>query len=81
MDEFGRSADLIICLDADTVLPRNAVGDWEKEFIADPDTESNGVRALPLGGSSSKFTMRGGDFLTRLQRAEFSRWTDSEAAT
>src|SRR3954452_5344259 len=74
-NEFGRNADMIVCLDADTVLPRNAVGDWEQEFVADADKSLTGVRALPLGGSSSKFTMRGGDFLTRLQRAEFSRWT------
>jgi biofilm PGA synthesis N-glycosyltransferase PgaC len=61
-----QNADLVICLDADTVLPPNAVGDWEAEFLADPE----------LGGSSSKFTMRGSDFLTRLQRAEFAKWTD-----
>lgn len=94
--EFGQQADLVICLDADTVLPPNAVADWEQEFVADarrggcaggahlleegghvPPLTRRGIRALPLGGSSSKFTMRGGDFLTRLQRAEFSRWTDT----
>ena len=62
-----QTADLVICLDADTVLPPNAVGDWEAEFRADPT----------LGGSSSKFTMRGTDMLTRLQRAEFAKWTDT----
>lgn len=64
---YAEHADLLICLDADTTLPANAVGDWEAEFEADP----------ALGGSSSKFTMLGGDFLTRLQRAEFSKWTDA----
>ena len=61
-----QTADLVICLDADTVLPPNAIADWESEFRADPR----------LGGSSSKFTMRGSDLLTRLQRAEFAKWTD-----
>jgi cellulose synthase/poly-beta-1,6-N-acetylglucosamine synthase-like glycosyltransferase len=104
--EYAQQADLVICLDADTVLPPNAVADWEQEFLADARRGSSaevgqvleergdvppltrrgtrphpltrrGIRALPLGGSSSKFTMRGEDFLTRLQRAEFSRWTDT----
>jgi cellulose synthase/poly-beta-1,6-N-acetylglucosamine synthase-like glycosyltransferase len=61
-----RTADLVVCLDGDTMLPANAIGDWEREFLADP----------ALGGSSSKFTMRGSDLLTRLQRAEFAKWTD-----
>lgn len=63
--KFAKDADVVICIDADTYLPPNAVGDWEKEMLADGK----------LGGSSSKFTMLGGDLLTRLQRAEFSRWT------
>jgi biofilm PGA synthesis N-glycosyltransferase PgaC len=67
---FCQDADLLVTLDADTVLPPNAVADWEQEFIAD----------RKLGGSSSKFTMPssgggGGNLLVRLQRAEFSRWT------
>jgi len=64
---FCQDADLVVTLDADTILPPNAVGDWEQEFLAD-DT---------LGGSSSKFTMPGNNFLVRLQRSEFSRWTDT----
>ncbi|MBA8792962.1 cellulose synthase/poly-beta-1,6-N-acetylglucosamine synthase-like glycosyltransferase [Friedmanniella endophytica] len=80
---YARDYDVIICLDADTVLPPNAVGDWEQEFLAEAATDRSRttrrvkVRDLPLGGSSSKFTMLGGDFLTRLQRAEFARWTDT----
>ena len=62
-----RDTDVVVCLDADTILPPNALGDWVAEMEADPD----------LGGSSSKFTMRGTDLLTALQRAEFARWTDS----
>lgn len=64
--QYGQDADVIVCLDADTALPPNAIADWEREMLEHPD----------LGGSSSKFTMLGGDLLTRLQRAEFAKWTD-----
>ena len=63
---FGRDADMVICLDADTFLPDNAVADWWSELEADPT----------LGGSSSKFTMQGSGLLVRLQKAESSAWTD-----
>lgn len=63
----GYDADVIICLDADTELPSNAVSDWEREMRADPT----------LGGSSSKFTMQQPGFLPRLQKAEFAKWTDT----
>ena len=66
-NEYARDADVVICLDADTILPPNAVGDWEKEMVADER----------LGGSSSKFTMLGPNFWTRLQRSEFAKWTDT----
>jgi len=94
--QYAQDADVVICLDADTVLPPNAIGDWEQEFVYDwarhgsqavtafagtgsspAPLRSRDIRELPLGGSSSKFTMLGKDFLTRLQRAEFSRWTDT----
>jgi cellulose synthase/poly-beta-1,6-N-acetylglucosamine synthase-like glycosyltransferase len=65
--EYCQDADIVVCLDADTSLPPHAIGDWAAEFRATP----------ALAGSSSKFTMRGGDVLTRLQRAEFARWTDT----
>lgn len=64
---YARDADVVVCLDADTWLPPNAVADWEKEMAAD-DT---------VGGSSSKFTMQGPGLLTRLQKAEFAAWTDT----
>lgn len=64
---YASEADIVICLDADTILPPNAIADWVKEFADDPN----------LAGSSSKFTMRGTDLLVRLQRAEFAKWTDS----
>lgn len=66
----AKDADIVVCLDADTILPPNAIMDWEKEFLKDASLKL-------MGGSSSKFTMLGGDFLTRLQRAEFARWTDT----
>lgn len=102
--KYARNADIVICLDADTVLPPNAVEDWVKElepdllreplprpWILDTLRHCFATRSLrplrealsvqisdqPLGGSSSKFTMLGNDFLTRLQRAEFARWTDT----
>lgn len=79
----AKDADIVICLDADTVLPPNAVKDWEEEFTDEPKVLPSPklrTRRQPLGGSSSKFTMLGTSFLTRLQRAEFSRWTDTALA-
>ncbi|WP_020107911.1 glycosyltransferase family 2 protein [Nocardia sp. 348MFTsu5.1] len=67
----ARLADIVVCIDADTRLPQNAVGDWVGEFYANPR----------LGGSSSKFTMRdernGDQAIVQVQRAEFARWTDT----
>lgn len=70
---YGQDADVIVCVDADTILEPSAVGDWADEFVADPF----------LGGCSAKFTMLtssemgfGERLLVRLQRAEFSKWTD-----
>ncbi|MDB5184707.1 MAG: glycosyltransferase family 2 protein [Candidatus Saccharibacteria bacterium] len=62
---YAQDADLVVCLDADTVLPDNAVRDWIAEFRKDKN----------LGGSSSKFTMLGTPMIVRLQRAEFAKWT------
>jgi len=85
--------DLYICIDADTVLPPNALGDWANEFDQDDK----------LAGCSAKFTMlssqemaglarqglvpiTAGEFpgLTfrermwcRMQKAEFAKWTDT----
>ncbi|HVS79217.1 MAG TPA: glycosyltransferase family 2 protein [Candidatus Saccharimonadales bacterium] len=63
--EYAQEASIVVCLDADTVLSPNAIEDWAKEFQRDP----------LLAGSSSKFTMRGDEFLVCLQRAEFAKWT------
>jgi cellulose synthase/poly-beta-1,6-N-acetylglucosamine synthase-like glycosyltransferase len=66
-------ADLVVCIDADTILEPTAVGDWEAEFVANDR----------LGGCSGKFTMlvddsmsRSQKLLVRIQRAEFAKWTD-----
>lgn len=63
---YGRDADIVICQDADTRLPENALRDWEAEMMA----------AEELGASSSKFTAQGDGFLGRLQKSEFSAWAD-----
>lgn len=63
----ARAADIVVCIDADTVLPAHAFADWETELTGTPE----------LGGSSSKFTMQAPDFLSRLQKAEFATWTDT----
>ncbi|MFZ2560657.1 MAG: glycosyltransferase family 2 protein, partial [Candidatus Nanoperiomorbaceae bacterium] len=78
---YGEEADLVICLDADTVLPPNAIKDWEQEFLFDEQQSTrHATNNRRLGGSSSKFTMPGKGFLTRLQRAEFAKWTDTSLA-
>ena len=64
---YAKTSDVVICLDADTYLPPNAVEDWAKEMADQPT----------IGGSSSKFTMQDPGLLTRLQKAEFSAWTDT----
>lgn len=74
--KYCRDADVVICLDGDTVLPPSAIRDWEQEYLLDRPI-GTGNSSRPLGGSSSKFTMLGDHFLTRLQRAEFARWTDT----
>ena len=70
---YAQRAEIVVCVDADTILPPTACGDWEAEFHAN----------TVLGGCSAKFTMLVSDamtrserFLVRLQRAEFSKWTD-----
>jgi len=70
---YCKKAELVVCIDADTILEPNALGDWEAEFHANPI----------LGGCSGKFTMlvdegmtQSEKLLVRLQRAEFSKWTD-----
>jgi cellulose synthase/poly-beta-1,6-N-acetylglucosamine synthase-like glycosyltransferase len=88
-----RRTDLFICIDADTVLPPNALRDWEVEFEKDE----------LLAGCSAKFTMLSAQEMTRLaddglvpasagqfpsltfregmwcrlQKAEFAKWTDT----
>lgn len=67
--QYAYDADVLVCLDADTVLPPNALAAWEAEF--------NGGEGVLLGGSSSKFTMQDPGLLSRLQKAEFATWTDT----
>lgn len=71
---FCQDADLVVCIDADTILPENALRDWAADMVANPG----------VGGISAKFTMlvKHGmtpweRLLVRLQRAEFAKWTDT----
>jgi glycosyltransferase involved in cell wall biosynthesis len=70
--QYAYDADVVVCLDADTVLPPNALAAWEREFAAE--------EGALLGGSSSKFTMQDPGLLSRLQKAEFATWTDTPCA-
>lgn len=63
---YGKDAGVILCIDGDTCLPDNAMADWEVEITSNP----------MLGGSSSKATMLGPNFWTRMQRSEFAMWND-----
>ncbi|MCU1532832.1 MAG: hypothetical protein JWO49_2403 [Arthrobacter sp.] len=67
--QYAYDADVVVCLDADTVLPPNALAAWAEEFGAE--------EGALLGGSSSKFTMQDPGLLSRLQKAEFATWTDT----
>jgi cellulose synthase/poly-beta-1,6-N-acetylglucosamine synthase-like glycosyltransferase len=67
--QYAYDADVVVCLDADTVLPPNALAAWEREFADEA--------GACLGGSSSKFTMQDPGLLSRLQKAEFATWTDT----
>jgi cellulose synthase/poly-beta-1,6-N-acetylglucosamine synthase-like glycosyltransferase len=58
----GWCSDVVVCHDADTTLPPNALGDWEQEFLTDD----------LFGGSTSKFTVQQAGFLGRLQKAEYA---------
>lgn len=60
--EFAQDADIVISVDADTVFPANAVGDWEQEFLAEEN----------FGGSTSKFTVQQPGFFGRMQKIEYA---------
>ena len=79
---YGKDADIVICLDADTIFPPDAVYHWELDFVDNQmkreRAEADGMRPpLPLGGSASKVTMPKEDVLSLLQRAEFAESTDA----
>lgn len=62
---YAQDADVVVCIDADTVLPPNAFSSWARE-MTDPR----------IGGSSSKFTAQGTGFLGRCQKSEYAAWAD-----
>jgi poly-beta-1,6-N-acetyl-D-glucosamine synthase len=66
--------DYLACIDADTILPPESVGQWVEQMLAEPTT----------AGISARFTMqpqpsntRVQNLWARLQKAEFARWTDT----
>ena len=64
--KYCKDACIVVCMDADTTLARNALQDWEREL-----TDKT------LAGSSSKFTiLNPKGILARLQKAEYSAWID-----
>src|SRR5690606_5324330 len=34
-NQYAKDADIVVCLDADTIIPPNAIADWEEEFLTD----------------------------------------------
>lgn len=75
--KYACDADVVVCLDADTVLLPTALSIWAQEFATEPSAGEPGTEAnRRLGGSSSKFTMQDPGLLSRLQKAEFATWTD-----
>lgn len=79
---YGLNADIIVCLDADTICPPDTIRQWELDFV----DGCTGLRSQkgkkprytqPLGGVSSKATMPKPGFWSRLQKAEFAKWTDT----
>lgn len=65
-ETYCSEADLVITVDADTVLVPTAVEEWIEEFVTNP----------LLAGSCARFTMIGKSFITRLQRMDFSMGID-----
>jgi poly-beta-1,6-N-acetyl-D-glucosamine synthase len=59
--DYAQDADLVVCADADTILPPGAVSGWLAEMRPG------------IGGISGQVVMMGGNLLERIQRAEFAR--------
>lgn len=78
---YGRYADIVISLDADTIFPPNTVENWELDFVhaemMQETARAGSLGSMTLGGSSSKATMPKPDFWGRLQKAEFAKWCDT----
>lgn len=61
---YATGADVVVCADADTVLPPDAVQSWLDEMRPG------------IGGISAQVVMTGNGILERMQRAEFSKSTE-----
>lgn len=68
---YASGADIVITLDADTLLPDHAFADWVAEFEAEP----------ALAGSCAKFTVVGDSVLARIQKAEYGSSIDDALRT
>lgn len=64
----GADADVVVSMDADTILPPNAVADWLTE-LADDEW---------AGGSSSKFTTVVDGYWPRMQKSEYAAWAQMQ---
>lgn len=77
--------DLVVCLDGDTILPPNAIEDWVEEFNADPMLAGSSSKFTMMtereqqerGWAGEPQDGRYGELLTRIQRAEFAKWTST----
>lgn len=58
---YGQDADIVVSMDADTVLDPHAIEHWEKESWK-----------RRFGGSTSKFTIQQPGFWCRMQKAEYA---------
>lgn len=64
---YAQHADLVVGIDADTLLAPTALAEWEEEMAAD----------MTLAGSSARYTMLGDKWITRLQKAEYATGVDN----
>lgn len=60
--KYGQEAKYVVTVDADTYLPPNALGEWERELNAD----------YSIGGSTAKFTVQTPGLIGRLQKSEYA---------
>jgi poly-beta-1,6-N-acetyl-D-glucosamine synthase len=88
--------DLFVCIDADTVLPRNSLRHWENEFVRDGRVAGCSAKFTMLSSQEMAVLARRGEvpraagryprqtfrerMWCRVQKAEFAKWTDTALA-